>query len=69
MVTAVITAALMIGYARISSPRSAHRAADRGDTLEHYLKVEKGWAIGMAVIALAMLAFATYYNLTIRPYM
>ncbi|MDD6785084.1 MAG: viscotoxin-A3 [Eggerthellales bacterium] len=69
VVTAVITAALMIGYARISSPRSAHRAADRGDTLEHYLKVEKGWAIGMAVIALAMLAFATYYNLTIRPYM
>ena len=69
VITAVVTAVLMLGYARISSPRSAHRAAERGDTLEHYLAVQKRWAWGMVLLALAMLAFATYYNLAIRPVM
>lgn len=69
VITALITAVIMVGYARISSPRSAHRAADRGDTLEHYLKVQKRWAVAMGLIALVMLVFATYYNLTIRPYL
>lgn len=67
IITIVIALGLMFAYARISSPRSAHQAAERGDTLEHYLKVQRRWAVGMAVIAIAMLIFATWYNLNIRP--
>ena len=32
-------------------------------------KVQKRWAVAMGLIALVMLVFATYYNLTIRPYL
>ena len=66
-ITLVVMAAVMIGYARVSSPRSAHRAAEAGDTLEQYLRREKHWAVGMALIAVAMLIAATWYNLCIRP--
>ena len=62
-----IMAVLMVGYARVSSPRSAHRAAERGKTLEEYLRTEKRWAIGMALIAIVMLIVATWYNLCVRP--
>ena len=65
----VIITAVMLAYARLSVPRSAHRAAEHGDTLEHYLKVQRRWAIGMALMALVMLVLATWYNLTIRPYL
>lgn len=67
VVTLAIMAAVMLGYARVSSPRSAHRAAERGDTLEQYLHKEKRWAVGMALIAIVMLIAATWYNLCIRP--
>jgi hypothetical protein len=66
ILTIVLTAALMLGYARISSPRSAHRAAEQGKTLEAYLKSERIWAVTMIILAVAMLVFATWYNLTIR---
>ncbi len=68
VVTLMTTVAVMLGYGRISSPRSAHRAAERGDSLEHYLKVQKRWAWGMAVLAVAMVAFATWYNVNVRPF-
>ncbi len=67
VITAVVTSLLMLAYARVSSPRSAHRAAERGKTLEEYLRAEKRWAIGMALIAIAMLIVATWYNLSVRP--
>lgn len=60
-------ALVMVAYARVSSPRAAHRAAAAGDTLERYLRRERRWAVSMAGIALAMLVAATWYNLCIRP--
>ena len=66
VLTILITAAIMLGYARISSPRAAHRAAEQGKTLEAYLKSERIWAVAMIILALIMLVFATWYNLTIR---
>ena len=67
VLTGIIMLVAMVAYARVSSPRSAHRALERGETLEHYLKNEKRWAVGMALIAIVMLIAATYYNLNIRP--
>lgn len=66
-VTLLVMGLIMLAYARVSSPRSAHRAAQQGYTLEQYLKREKQWAVGMAIIAIVMLALATWYNLCIRP--
>ena len=66
VVTLVIMALVMVGYARVSSPRAAHRAAAAGYTLEQYLQRERRWAVGMALIAVAMLILATWYNLCIR---
>lgn len=58
---------LMLAYARISSPRSAHRAAAMGKTREQYLRTERIWAVCMAVLAVLFLAGSTWYNLSIRP--
>lgn len=56
-----------VAYARVSSPKSAHRAAEKGKTREQYLRAERKWAIGMFLLAAAFVVFATWFNLNIRP--
>jgi hypothetical protein len=46
---------------------AAHRAAECGKTKEEYLAAQRKWAIGCVIGGLVMIAFATYYNLAIRP--
>lgn len=67
---AVIAAAVMIGltiaFALVSQPFAAHRAEDRGVSREEYLKRERIWAVVCIIIAVVAVAWASYYNLTIR---
>lgn len=70
IIAIVITVSLVAGtivFAIISQPYAAHRAIDqKGMTKEQYLKQEKIWAIVCVVIAIAMLTWATYFNLVVR---
>ena len=58
--------ALTVFFAIVSQPFAAHRAAEQGRTKEEYLKRERIWAVICAVVGIAFIAFATYYNLAIR---
>ena len=62
----VVMALVTIVYARLSSPRSAHRAAEKGIARERYLRNERRWAVGMAVMAVILIAAATWYNLCVK---
>lgn len=45
-----------VGYMRVITSKSP----------EEYVAGERKWAVAMAVVAAAMIAFATWYNLTLR---
>ena len=66
IVTAVLLAAIHVGFALVAGPQSAHRAEHKGISRETYLKRERIWAVVCVIIAIAALAWATYYNLEIR---
>ncbi len=65
-ISVIIIIAFSFIFARISHPYAAHRAINRGLTFEQYNKHQKVWAIIALVLALAALAWATYYNLSLR---
>lgn len=65
---AVILAAATIIFARASQGYACQRALKRGKTKETYKKEQRIWAVVSALIAIVFLAAATYYNLTIRPF-
>ncbi|MGI6104857.1 MAG: viscotoxin-A3 [Raoultibacter sp.] len=71
VVALVLVLSLAIGtvvFAILSQPYAAHRAIDqKGMSKEQYLKREKIWAIVCVILGIAMLAWATYYNLVVRP--
>lgn len=67
IIAGVVLAALHIAFARVSQPLAAHRAESKGVSRETYLKRERIWAVVSIVLAIAALAWATYYNLNIRP--
>ncbi len=67
VVAGILLAVLHIVFARISQPMAAHRAENKGISRETYLKRERIWAVVSIVLAIAALAWATYYNLNIRP--
>lgn len=58
---------LHIGFARVSLPLSAHKAENSGVPRETYLKRERIWAVISIILAIAAVAWATYFNLVIRP--
>lgn len=62
----VVTLALTIVFAIVSQPFAAHRAENNGLTREEYLKRERIWTVVCIIIAIAALAWATYYNLDVR---
>ena len=67
IITAVILALVTIVFARAGQGYACQRALSMGKTKEQYLKSQKKWAVAMAIMAVVMIAAATYYNLVIRP--
>lgn len=47
-------------------PRAALYCIERGKTKEQFQRRQKIWAVVSVIIGIAMLAFATYYNLNLR---
>ena len=66
VIAGVLLAVLHVAFARVGQPLAAHRAENKGVSRETYLKRERRWAVVSAVLAVAALAWATYYNLCIR---
>lgn len=62
-----VMVAVTLAFAVVSQPIAAHRAQDKGISRSDYLKKQRVWAIGCLIGGIAMIAFATYYNLVIRP--
>lgn len=67
IITAVILALVTIVFARAGQGYACQRALSMGKTKELYLKSQKKWAVAMVLMAVVMIAAATYYNLVIRP--
>lgn len=65
----IVLLGVTIAFSIVSQPIAAHRAEDRHISRETYLRRERYWAIASVICALAMLGFATYYNLAIRPFL
>jgi len=65
VVFVTLTAGTIV-FAILGQPFAAHRAASKGIEKKAYLKREKIWAIGCGIGALAMLIWASYFNLMIR---
>lgn len=57
---------LTIAFALVSQPFAAHRAENKGVSREQYLRRERIWAVVCVLMAIAALAWATYYNLDVR---
>lgn len=66
--TFVILLGVTVAFAIVAQPLAAHRAEARGVTRAEYLKRQKVWIIVSAIIAVAFLGLATWYNLAWRPY-
>ena len=66
VVSVIVIVGVTIAFAIVSQPFAAHRAENKGVSRETYLKRERIWAIVCALIAIAALAWATYYNLNVR---
>ncbi len=67
VIVGILLLAVHIGFSLVSGPISAHRSADKGVSRETYLKRERIWAVVSAILAIVALAWATYYNLGVRP--
>lgn len=65
-ICSILLAAITIAFAIVSQPFAAHRANDKGISRETYLKRERIWAVVCIIIAIAAIAWATYYNLEVR---
>ncbi len=65
----VVLLAVTIAFAIFSQPYALNRAMSLGKTKEKYLSNQRKWALGCAIGALAMLGWATYYNLCMRASM
>jgi hypothetical protein len=66
ILTFIVLFGLTLAFSIVSQPFAAHRAEDKGISRQDYLKRQRFWAVGCGVLALVMIAFATYYNLVIR---
>lgn len=66
VIASVVTFALTLGFALVSQPFAAHRAESKGVSRETYIKRERIWTVVCIIIAIAGLAWASYYNLEIR---
>ena len=64
----LIILGITVAFAIVSQPFAAHRAESRGVSRERYLKRERVWTVISLALAIAALAWATYYNLNIRTF-
>lgn len=62
----IALAGVTVAFARAGQQQGLMRALERGKTKEQYLETEKKWAVAMIIVAVIMLAAATYYNLFVR---
>ena len=67
VVVGVVLVGVTVLFARLSQPYAAHRAVDRGVSKETYVRRERVWAVVCVVVGFAMIALATWYNLSVRP--
>ena len=68
IIVLVLLVAITVAFSLISQPMTAHKCIeDKGMSKEQYLHRQKIWAVVCVIIGVAMIAFATYYNLVIRP--
>lgn len=70
----VLAAIMLVGlvaatvvFAIVAQPFAAHRAEAMGVDRATYLRRQRAWAVAGAVAAVAVVAFATWYNLDMRP--
>lgn len=63
----IVLLVVHLGFARLGVPLSAHKADNKGVSRETYIKRERIWAVVSIVLAIAAVAWATYFNLNIRP--
>ena len=66
VISIVLFVGLSVAFMLVSQPLAAHRAESKGISRETYLRRERIWAVVSVVLALAALAWATYYNLDVR---
>ncbi len=66
VVAILALAAGTAAFSVVSQPLAYHRAAAKGVSKEQYLKRQRIWAVVCSVLAIAMLVFATYFNLVLR---
>ena len=59
--------AATVVFAIVAQPFAAHRAEAMGVDRATYLRRQRAWAVAGAVAAVAVVAFATWYNLAMRP--
>lgn len=67
IVVFVIAAGVTIAFAVISQGYACERALNQGKTKEKYKKRQRIWAVAMVILALVMIALATWYNICVRP--
>lgn len=71
VVLAVLMTAALVGatvvFAIVSQPLAAHRAEAMGESREHYLRRQRVWAVASVIVAVVVVALATWYNLEWRP--
>ena len=67
LVVGVTLAGGTIAFAVLVQPFAAHRATSKGVGKDAYVRRERIWALGCGLGALAMLAWATYFNILVRP--
>lgn len=60
------TIGFTVAFALVSQPIAAHRAEEAGVSRQQYLKRQRIWAVICFVLAVAAVAWATYYNINIR---
>lgn len=65
----VVLVGATVVFAIVAQPLAAHRAESLGVSRETYLRRQRIWAVVGAVVAVAVVAFATWYNLDIRPFL
>lgn len=71
VVLAVVMTAGLVGatvvFAIVSQPFAAHRAEARGESRAQYLRRQRAWAVAGFIVAVVVVALATWYNLDFRP--
>lgn len=66
VIVSVLFVVVSVAFSLVSQPIAAHRADEKGVSRERYLRRERIWAVISIILAIAALAWATYYNLNIR---